>query len=953
MIKKYTLKITTLILLFNILLNNFIALSSKTNASELIDTSTIQEKSISNLEKQNEIICKLNTIVNNKTGYIKNFNELNTLNKNNICVNSETLNELDSVTSIDELYTKILFVDLLNENNLDNSLKNIIELILSNDISNTSFSSNFNEINKNTNLKNELTDLSNYLSLSRENLSDRQVNILKKLNKIQFLLKSNSINENSIDTYFGAMKKAYQVIISKRISRELLNKKRKDIIDYLQNNSEIKDSSLSGNIGYNGFIVGIASQITKEEGKTEKSFYEVEIGGGLKLSLGYSLGLGAGNIKTALNFLGESSADITTSTIFFSLEQFLDAQTDPSIKNKSSTYLTQDTIKELIDDRKKLVKTEKELIACFNFSIEFYLRAANIIPVSVNIIWPNLTRASEPVTTTNKSISCDAKAIAEVLNSSLNCKSTISSKKITQRLNNSIIKVINDDCSPNLDLSIDDIVKEFASKNSLYFKIKNDFEELLKSDCNKKFNERTLPIIVSQMNADLRQYCTNLSIISDKFTSEELKESSLKNNKELEKKWVGHSNILDSYKDKFLKNAITVCTYLRQFAKDEYEISMFKKLYNELSHILEMKGLDKIYSKKLIKLNDNKIKTKKSYYEYSISGNTSANLGKVSKASTNVTYTKTIDEPGYGNSDDLTITITMPLIDNIIEDLKNVKNEIINIIKNIPKNEINLEEAFLNIWKLLENNNQNEQSCELFNGLNIAGLYSSKNNLLKLSFEFTKIDKSKNIDSIIPIENQKKLVNKRDSWILKCLKISSQNEVSIGLSENINAEIAEISGNVEKNKSSFKTKIFKLGDKCLDFPLSRFNLSSICSKDSGESTIKNYLWTSFKESNKNTLYKLFLNVANTDSIAYYQVQSIYNDILSELEKPTNIVTKNACKKIFSKFISTCQALKCIEEFEEEYYNETLKLFEEVLEFNFQHNFYKKLNSNWKIEKRLI
>ena len=149
MIKKNTLKIITIALLFSILLNNNLVFSKKTNSYEFVDISTIQEKNTSRLKKQSEIIDKLSNIIDNKTGYIKNFNELNTLNRNNICVNSETLFELDSVKSIDELYSKILFVDLFDENNLDNSLKDIIELILSNNIINTSFSSNFNEINKN------------------------------------------------------------------------------------------------------------------------------------------------------------------------------------------------------------------------------------------------------------------------------------------------------------------------------------------------------------------------------------------------------------------------------------------------------------------------------------------------------------------------------------------------------------------------------------------------------------------------------------------------------------------------------------------------------------------------------------------------------------------------------------------------------------------------------------
>lgn len=227
MIKKNTLKIITIALLFSILLNNNLVFSKKTNSYEFVDISTIQEKNTSRLKKQSEIIDKLSNIIDNKTGYIKNFNELNTLNRNNICVNSETLFELDSVKSIDELYSKILFVDLFDENNLDNSLKDIIELILSNNIINTSFSSNFNEINKNTNIKNELSELFRYLNSSNENLNDHQINILKKLNKIQFLLQSNSINENSIDTYFCAMKKAYQVIVSKRIYRELIDKERK------------------------------------------------------------------------------------------------------------------------------------------------------------------------------------------------------------------------------------------------------------------------------------------------------------------------------------------------------------------------------------------------------------------------------------------------------------------------------------------------------------------------------------------------------------------------------------------------------------------------------------------------------------------------------------------------------------------------------------------------------
>ena len=91
---------------------------------------------------------------------------------------------------------------------------------------------------------------------------------------------------------------------------------------------------------------------------------------------------------------------------------------------------------------------------------------------------------------------------------------------------------------------------------------------------------------------------------------------------------------------------------------------------------------------------------------------------------------------------------------------------------------------------------------------------------------------------------------------------------------------------------------------------------------------------------------MFSNIADTKSIAYYQVQSLYNDILFELEKSGEQSIKKNCQEIFKNFIENCKTLNKSSDFNEKAYNKTLALFEKVLELNYKYNFSKKLAQNW-------
>lgn len=912
---------------------------NKDTSAQKIESYLSSNESLNNLEKQAKILQRLESFNLEKDKYIKNYNELKTLTLNNICADSKTLNELENVKNLSDLYSKTLTVNIFDENNLDTSLKDILNIIISNNIENTSFSSNFDKINSNAKIKKEITTLLNYLNVTTEKSDDRQISILKKLNEIENLLNEKSINENSINTFFNAMKKAYQMLISKRISKLLIESKRENVINYLQKASKNRNLSANGTAGYYGVTAGITTNLHQSEGKAEKSFYEISIGGGLNLAIGYELGLGIDDLKAALGADVEILGDISSSTVFFSLEQFLDAQINPNIKDKSSAYLTSKNIEKLVMDRKNLNQTEKDLLSCFQNSIEFYLKAAKIVPTSVNLTWPKLTRSSVPVSISQKSLSGKNKAMAKLLSSSLDGSVSVSGKKIDQKINSSYIKILNDDCTPSLNLSIDEITNEFAEKNSICFSIKKDFEKLLLDDKNK--TQKTLPILVSTVLADIRQYNSLLSILADKNNSKENLEKTKKSKTDLENRWLGKAKLKRTKnREKFLKTAIALSVYLRQFATDEEDIALFKQLYNELLHLVEMQNFSKNKNTSY-----DGFKTKKSYNEYSVSGSSSVNVFDIANAAINVKYIKTEDEPGYGDGENIIISMDIPFLDTALSGVDKVKKALKKMHSNTPKNEFNIEETFITASKLLD-------KAVGFTGvpvaLKIPGFSASTNGYLNLTFEFDKINKSKSPESIVPINTQEIAINQKNSWVTKCIKASSVSNLNAKLGGDVNIEAAKLGGKVAINDNYIKGEKFKLGTKCLSFPISRFNVSSLCSKDTNIAPNENYLWKSFTNSNKKDLYKLFLNIAKKDSIAYYQVQSIYNDIILENK---NTDANESYKNTFEEFIDSCKLLKSLDHFDEETYNKTLSLFEKVLIDNFNLNFEKKLNRGWTLDSK--
>lgn len=900
-------------------------------------------KQPSNFEKQQAVLSEVSALCENKTGYIKNFNELKTLDQNQICVDESSLNELSSTRTLQDLYSKNLVVNLFDENNLDNSLKSVLKIILSNDITGTSFSDKFDEINANKAIKEKLTTLLNYLNITEDTSNDKQVFILKSLNEIAFLMKSNNTSENSIDIYFSSMKKAYQVLISRRVNETALKKEREKAMNFLQQASKTRTAGTTVNAGYSGATIGISANVHHDEGKSEKSFYEISIGGGLSLSLGCEFGVGLGDVKTAIGVNGSVSGDISVSTIFFSLEQFLDAQLDPSIKNKSASYLSSSTLKKLVSDRKSLVDTEKDLLACFQNGIEFYLKAAKIIPIAVHLTWPTLTKASTPVNESRKTLSGNIEAIAELLNSSLAGTVTISGKKINQKVTNSFLKTINDDCSANLGLTADEIQKEFASNKSLYHKVKTEFEKTLLEDTHKENGLKILPVLMPQLLADIRQYNTVLSVLADKTVDGENHDKAKESKHNIEERWLGKSLIKTRRREKMLKTAITLSAYLRQFAETDEEIALFKQMYNELVHLLELQNFSKNK-----KTPNSGFKSEKSYNEYSISGNTKVNVFDVANASINVKYVKTENEPGYGDGEDIIISVNLPFIDSLLSGVETVKEMLQKMHKETPKNEFNLEESFISVSKTLD-------TVVGFTGfpkrLKVPGASATTNGCLNLTFELAKINKSSSADAIIPIESQNKMINEKNSWVLKCIKVSAPSSLNTNISGGANAGAVKLSGKASLSTEYVKSKKFKLGDKCLVFPISRFNVASTCSKDTKAAPNEDYIWVSFKASNKNELCKMLKNIADTNSIAYYQVQSMYNDLLCELESSGEQSVKEHCKEVFKQFIESCKTLNKSQNLNEAAYNKALSLFEEILALNFEHNFTKKLNRNWALDSK--
>ena len=150
--------------------------------------------------------------------------------------------------------------------------------------------------------------------------------------------------------------------------------------------------------------------------------------------------------------------------------------------------------------------------------------------------------------------------------------------------------------------------------------------------------------------------------------------------------------------------------------------------------------------------------------------------------------------------------------------------------------------------------------------------------------------------------------------------------------------------NLEANSSiGIRDRI--IGDNTLTYIAARYNAFYLGLKASGKQ--ENTPWNLFKEKQNSRLEKLFLNLNNKESNVYYELQIMYNTIISNLSLEEDILE---CQETFKCFLTNCKTMKKFKDINYTEYDtaktNAFSYFDKIMELNHNHNFMISYNQSY-------
>ncbi len=777
-------------------------------------------------------------------------------------------------------------------------------------------------IRANRSICENLNSIVDYVKTKKENDNDKNLEILKKLHALESMMKhdKNIPDDNVALGFISAMKSAYQAVISRSVAISVLEDNREKIESKMSSQSYYADSELSAGIPSEGFNMSLSAGLSTNQQSTETSFYKIDNSGNLGLSIGAGL-------THYLSLNAACSFEITNSLIFYSLEEFLDAGMDKG--NISFLKLKDDDLKKVISSRKKMQDDETAIMIKLKTSIEPFLKSANIVPQNLTFKIPEPTCLSIPEKSNEFSI--NSKLSAET-NCLLAAGMTVSKETSFTKIKSyhPYLELVDKNfLITNYCTDIDDLITYLKiSDTSKYKEIKKFFScELPNANMAEIFS-----IIIANLIGDLKRYNAALTIIADDTSGSRHKSDARNVKKYIESNWVGTSFSSKSKHGRktMLKIAIALGAYLRALYPSDDNNELFSSLYNEVENL----SLFQKFNSKLFFETKQGFNTSITSNKISVTGTTYLDIPFVGRTNLTVSRSDTKSPLYTDNCQDITVTTQLPIINGKYYGSDTLREKLRNLISIISKTNDAAALTLADSLSLIEKEFDNTvSSYGIEKTLYVPKVFSIIN-YVNLHFYFTKVPKTENPNELIPLPDNNLIEKDKDSVILKLTKrIDSRN-----------TDLKIISDAVDiKASNKFGKASSKIGTDSLMFITKKFNALELSENLAASAN----LWNKFKQGQKNSLEKLFINMTNDDSNAKYELQNIYSLIIKNIKSKHEIGSTaqssliTATEHIFRNFLVACEKLKDSESSDasDQSYETASNLLDSILKLNYEFVWY--------------
>lgn len=882
--------------------SKYVAKDIADNKKDEATTEKSEGKSADKLEKQKKLIEKAKKEKSKSIKHKINKKALESLTSKKFKVTDKTIEDLNK-----NFNNSKIKLDLFEDDNLDVALDKLVSFSLEEEGSVTGF-----DIDKNKLVREKMESLNRYLKTDSNmtNKNGKEMEILNRLNDINKEMDKDDLN--SIDDFclsMKAMKDAYSTSISRRTADEILNKNRKKIESHMSDYSADKNVKASLKVGIKTVEAGLAQDIKKSEKSTDNSFYTVSIGGNTRMSFGTDI------CKAIKADVGEN-VGITKSIIFNSLEQYLDSGKMPDIICVEGT-----DINKVLSSRDKMKAKEKKLLSDFNIYIESYLKAVNIIPDSVYVKWPDITKTDGGQKAKTETFGIDS--TVSILES-LGFKVSVERNSTDIKKSHLYLELLKEDCSP-VGVSKSEDIKKFISRVDK----KSDKYEWKKYKEVKKLVEEDKQSpsgVASLILGDLRRYNHALSVLSSDREDKEIEDSEKVVKHDIEKRWLSERFKILRKKGRaeMLKSAIIVSTYLRDYANTDEEINLFKSLYEEINRLTKLQE----FSKR--KKND-KFDLTRTVKRYNVDGKINIDIPSVGDVNATLTYSNIKGAP-FESGKEINFSIRIPSNEISRKVVDKVLDKISALDKKLSENDsIDLNSEIIQAsFGLLEN-----IAIPSLNklGFNVPTGILDKINVKEystISFNMRNIEKNNKETDVIPLPSSKLIIRDRDKMALKYVRRTDLREAKIDLNA---ADCLDVKATSQRGKNNSY-----LGDDTLSFIINRYNVFAMGQEDrKGKENEKSDLWIDMRENNKNTFKNIVKNVSKEDSNVRYELQNMYNSLM---KRTKNNGVKTNCERKYKEFLDACDNLSAGDENQ---YESAFILLDDILNLNYKYVFLPQYN----------
>ncbi len=648
------------------------------------------------------------------------------------------------------------------------------------------------------------------------------------------------------------------------------------------------------------------------EGSAEKSFYRINKAG----SLGGAFTVGIPkNIDISLS----GKVELTQVLICRSLEQLLDNNSSATIYQRASK------INDIAKLRKEMQENERASLATFKTSLEFYLKLLEVISQNTNLVSPTITKTQAPnkerTIQASAELSADLKALAKA---GIAAKVSAAASHSSTKVYHNYLSVLDEECLPSkIGVSPEKIINKFETADY----------PIVRSCKYYTNSKQEILAFATSLKGDLSAYNQNLAILSNENATPKEKADAEKFKKTMEKKWLpkyvtGRLNTLKAA----IAAAVTLKTAYNGFNEDNENLNLFGDIYYQISELEKYQTFTKSIMPSKQSPN---YTTKYGANSASIEGVFEYEIPKIGKSEIKISY-------GVTCSKYVIFSAKLPVQEGYIVGKTALQKALTKLKQNLSGSNNKTARCIAEGVKLIIPKFDLEVNT-LGYGINKYIPGKPIESAVQLTFEFTQ-PPALGKDSK-PLPGEQKVYSCPQSFTLKRvngseIKVINKDKIKLGMAS------AAIKGDIKRNSTV-------IGDNSLLFSTSKFNTFAKGLKDRTQQKETSELWTSFKNGQKNQLKCLFSNIASPGSNAHYELQCMYNDVLSYFnnngyeddyyhESSKEKLEKQRVDEVFSNFSNACKDFS--NDNSEENYNNASNLLDQVLKLNFDYSYMPSWNS---------